>query len=159
MTNVAMKSPNRVAYIASPIQLVDQLKVKANAPYIQLAKEIFSELEISNKAVAIFDEMVFLLRNGMTKVDYMNQYNSQKRKIHVSALTAQRKKLIDRTRFASFDEFLTAYQTNPQSALEQEFGEEICQGRARYIPVDLMSLYYWHTENRYENLMNTPLYW
>lgn len=115
------------------------------------ALAIMNRLEIKTSALAIKEELTFLLSKGMSA-----ETNLTRMKL-LSELSAQRKTLLDETRFGSFEEFSESFNENQTAALETLFCEYFQSGKMnrfyQNVGSDLLNLYTLHTQNPYDRFM------
>lgn len=132
--------------------------IKVNELPNQKASAIMNYLQIKRTAIEIQTELEFLFRNGMDGEHLIEHYhlNKDDKRLGINllkAMAAERKKLMDLTRYENYESFVADYQVDKKAALERLFMENFNYGKLRHVPADIAELYQIHSDEIYSRFM------
>jgi len=128
----------------------------------QLSK-LLSTFDIQGNGAFMF-EFDFMIRNGLDTDRFIEQYahlrySNRKGLDLLKVLSHEREKLLDRTRFESYEEFEEAYYEEPYKALSRLFGEFVNELKARcFIDALPKQIYDIHIKMPYARLIRVAVY-
>jgi hypothetical protein len=110
----------------------------------QLALNIMDVLDIKATALEFLFEIAFMIGWGLDSEALIKENKGKKPMQILKWLSAERLKMMEKTRYASSNEFLEHFEKDRQGALERLFCEYFNEGKMQRVPNDLERLYQIH---------------